>query len=75
MYYDIHFANAVINVQWIQTINSQKETVKKEEYYITHRSTIGNQLYILKRAMVLASVISSTSITRFVDNMQKSQLL
>eukprot|EP01084_Bolivina_argentea_P060670 110836_1 len=57
IYYDIQFSHSCSNLKWKQFINSNLESLKKEQWYMKHRSTLGNQSFMLKRVIVIGIFI------------------
>eukprot|EP01084_Bolivina_argentea_P060672 110840_1 len=63
IYYDIQFSNCCLNLEWKQCIHHDLNTLKQEKWYINHRSTIGNTLFMLKRIVIFSSIITILTIT------------
>ena len=53
VYYDVGFANASLNVSWKACISSDIATLKKERWYMKHKSTLGNISYITYRFIII----------------------
>ena len=63
VYYDIHFSNSCLNLEWKQCISSDMVELKKDKWYVSHRTTIGNSSYMVKRTLIICSFFVALSLT------------
>ena len=68
IYYDIKFSTSCLNLEWKQCIKSDIDSTdhnetKMEKWCIEHRKNYGNQSFLLKRIMIISSIISILSMT------------
>ena len=61
--FDIRSSISVSNVEWKKLVTKNMKTLRKEEWYIKHRPSLGNMTYLLKRAICTAIMVSILGIT------------
>lgn len=62
IYYDIHLSRSWQNLKWTICINSDIASLKKQNFWVHHRRTIGNVPYMIKRIIFIMTIISGGAI-------------
>ena len=58
IYYDLQFSNSCLNLEWKETITTCLILLRKDRWWVSHRGTLGNATYIIKRVVFLSVILT-----------------